>query len=117
MQNVHFIGRLMPYLVKLIGVHGASEEVILQLLKSKCMPMLLYGLECFALLKSDVKCIDFAVTRFLMKLFRTSHIDIINDCRSNFSFMLASEMIEIRKAKFEGKFNFICNSLRYYFGL
>jgi len=32
------------------------------------MQMLLYGLECFALLKSDVKSIDFAVTRFLMKL-------------------------------------------------
>jgi len=76
------------------------------------MPVLLYGLECFALLKSDVKSIDFAVTRSLMKLFRTSNIDVINDCRSNFSLMLPSEMIEIRKAKFEGKF-----SLRYYFGL
>jgi len=59
---------------------------------------------------------NFAVKRFLMKLFRTSNIDIINDCTSNFSFMLPSEMIEIRKAKFEGKFN-ICNSLRYHFGL
>jgi len=78
------------------------------------MPMLLYGLECFALLKSDVKSIDFAVTRFIMKLLRTSNIDIINNCRSNFSFMLPSEMIEIRKAKLEGKFN-ICNSLRYHF--
>jgi len=34
----------------------------------------------------------------------------INDCRSNFSFMLPSEMIEMRQAKLEGKFN-ICNSL------
>jgi len=59
----------------------ASEEVILQLVKSKCMPMLMYGLECFALLKSDVEYIDFAVTRFLMKLFRTSSIDIMNNCR------------------------------------
>lgn len=50
-----------------VGRH-ASEEVIPQLLKSKCMPMLLYGRECFALLKSDVKSIDFGVTRFLMKL-------------------------------------------------
>jgi len=74
--------------------------------------MLLYGLECLALLKSDVKSIDFDVTRFLMKLFRTSNVDIINDCRSNFSFMLPSKMIEIRKATFEGKFN-VCNSLRY----
>jgi len=48
--------------------------------------------------------------------FRTSSIDVINDCRTNFSFMLPSEMIEIRKAKFEIKFN-TCNSLRYYFGL
>jgi len=76
------------------------------------MPMLRYGLECFALLKSDVEYIYFAVTRFLMKLFRTSSIGIMNDCRSNFSFMLPSEMIEIRKAKFEGKFN-VCNSLRH----
>ena len=67
-------------------------------------------------LYADVKSIDFVVTRFLMKLFRTSNIDIINDCRSNFSFMLPSEMIEIRKAKFEGKVN-ICNSLRYHFVL
>ena len=44
------------------------------------------------------------------------HSTCINDCRSNFSFMLPSEMIEIRKAEFEGKVN-ICNSLRYYFGL
>jgi len=99
-----------------VGSLRASEEVILQLVKSKCMPMLLYGLECFALLKSDVKSIDFAVTRFLMKLFRTSNIDTINDCRSSFNFLLPSEMIEIRNAKIKGRFN-MCNSLRYYFGL
>ena len=51
-----------------------------------------------------------------MKLFRTSSIDVINDCRHNFSFLLSSEMIEIRKTKFESKFN-KCNSLMYYFGL
>ena len=50
-----------------VGRH-ASEEVTLQLVKSKCTSMLLYGLECFALLKSDINSIDFAVTRFLMKL-------------------------------------------------
>jgi len=38
------------------------------------------------------------------EIFRTSNIDIINDCGSNFSFMLRSKTIEIRKAKFEGKF-------------
>ena len=69
------------------------------------MPMLLYGLECFVLLKSDVKSINFAVTKFLMKLFRTFSIDVINDCRHNFSFLLPGELIEERKAKFESEFN------------
>ena len=78
--------------------------------------MLLYGLECFVLLKSGVESLDFAVTRFLMKLFSTSSIDVINDCRHNFSFLLPSEMIEVRKAKFESKFN-KCNSPMYYFSL
>jgi len=69
-----------------VGRH-ASEEVTLQLVKSKRMPMLLYGLECFASLKSDVNSVDFSVTRFLMKLIRTSNINIINDCRSNFDYL------------------------------
>ena len=64
----------------------------------------IYDLECFSLPKSDVKSLDFAVTRFLMKLFKTSSIDVINDCRHNFSFSLPSEMIEVRKAEFESKF-------------
>ena len=55
---------------------------------------------------------NFVIVRFLLKLFRTSSIDVINVCRTNFSFMLPSEMIEIRKAKFETKFN-TCNSLWY----
>jgi len=31
----------------------ASEEVILHLVKTKCLPILLYGLECYPLNKAD----------------------------------------------------------------
>ena len=55
---------------------NASEEVILELIRSKCIPILIYGLECFALSKSDLKSLDFAVNRFLMKLFRSNNIEI-----------------------------------------
>ena len=47
----------------------ASEEVVLQLLNSKCIPVLLYGLEACPLLKSDLSSVDFVIVRFLMKLF------------------------------------------------
>jgi len=56
---------------------NASEEVILELIRSKYIPILIYGLECFALTKSDLKSLDFAVNRFLMKLFRSNNTEII----------------------------------------
>jgi len=46
----------------------ASEEVTLQIMDSKCIPMLLYGLEACPLLKSDRSSLDFAIDRFFVKL-------------------------------------------------
>jgi len=53
-------------------------------IRSKCLSTLLYGLECYSLLKADLRSLDFVITRFLMKLFGSSNIDIINDCRLYF---------------------------------
>jgi len=53
-----------------------------------------YGLECFSLPKSDLKSLDFAVTRFLMKLSRTSDMEIIAECQHYFGFSLPSKLME-----------------------
>ena len=39
--------------------------------KNKYRPCLLYGLECYNLPKSALRSLDFAVARFLIKLFKT----------------------------------------------
>jgi len=50
----------------------ASEEVVnvfvIQLMSSKCMPILVYGLEACILNKSDIRSLDFVLNRFCMKL-------------------------------------------------
>jgi len=33
-------------------------------------------IDCFSVATADIKSLDFAVTRFLMKLFRTTNIDV-----------------------------------------
>ena len=43
----------------------ASEEVILQLIISKHIPVLLYGLEACPLVKSELLSLDFVINRFL----------------------------------------------------
>ena len=57
----------------------ASEEVILELVGSKCLPVLLYGLECYQLIKSELSSLDFVITRVLMTLFKSANVRLIND--------------------------------------
>jgi len=81
----------------------ASEEVIIQLIKSKCIPGLVYGLEVCPLTKSDLidlKSLDFPVNRFFMKLFKTSNIQMVNDCHLYFGFDLPSVIIVRQSQKF-----------------
>jgi len=84
-----------------LAVVIASEDVVIQLLKSKCIPILLYALEVYNLPKSDLQSLDFSVNRFFMKLFRTSDMSVVNYCQLMFHVDLPSVVIEKRMEKFE----------------
>jgi len=72
------------------------------------------GLECSSLRKADVKSLNFAVVRFLTKLFNSANTDVINDCRWYFEFELLSELLAKKRAKFERKFADHKNLHRYF---
>jgi len=82
------------------GRGRASEEVVLHLIKTKCLPVLLYGLEVFSLTKTDQRSLDFVVIRFLMKLLCTSNMVTINARLSYFDFTLPSELLLKRYEKY-----------------
>ena len=92
---------------------SASEEVHLQLIYSKCIPMLIYGSECCYLLKSDLSSIDFVVSRYLMKLFRSNNKEFIKNCLDSFGYKLPSVIVEERSQKFRTKYftkqNVLCS--------
>jgi len=75
----------------------ASEEVIIQLMYP-CSSI--YGLEVCPLTKSDLKSLDFPVNRFFTKLFKTSNIQMVNDCKIYFGFDLPSVIIVRQSKKF-----------------
>ena len=93
----------------------ASEEVLLQLVNSKCLPVLLYGTEACPLNKSDNNSLDLIMNRFLMKLFGTINRDIIATCRTYFSIQLPSVQIKSRTAKFVTKDRLAKNTFCYIF--
>ena len=84
---------------------SASEEVIIKLVTCKCLPILLYGTEACPLSKSDLHSFDFAINRFLMKLFKTNNILIVNECRYQFGIDLPSFLINARTSRFMTKIN------------
>ena len=83
----------------------AWEEVVLELVKCKCLPILIYDTEACGLSNTDKRSLDFAVTRFLMKQFRSNSKPLIDECMTYFNFKLPSELFELRCKYFLAKFH------------
>ena len=89
----------------------ASEEVVIKIVTSKCLPILLYGTEACSLIKSDLHSFDFVINRFFMKLFRTNNILIVKECRELFGNDLPSFSIASRTSRFLSKIEYSNNLL------
>jgi len=81
----------------------ASEEVTLQLIKSKCIPVLLYGLEACSLNRTKTQSLNFVINRLIIKLFKASDIYLVKQCQKQFDFTLPSVALERRRTKFMHK--------------
>ena len=82
----------------------ASEEVVLHLVKSKCMPLLLYGTEALQLKKAQIRSAEYAVVSCFMKLFKTKSKEIVSECMTFFNFQDFFTCCSRRKRKFLLKF-------------
>ena len=66
----------------------ASEETVLELIKTKYIPALMFGMEACPLKKRDINSLDFVVNRLFIKLLKTSDINIVRTCQHMFGFEL-----------------------------
>jgi len=77
-----------------------SEDVVVQLLKHKHLPILLYALEVCNLDRRTIQSLDFTLNSFLMKLIETSNLEIVRHCQSVFGCELPSVLLSERYGKF-----------------
>ena len=64
------------------------------------MLILLYGFKVLNLNKSQPNSLDFVSNRFIMKLFNTNNMQIIEFCCEQFNFIFLSRQIANRRDKF-----------------
>ena len=89
----------------------ASEEVIISLLRTKCLPILFYGIEACPLLKRTRHSFEFSVTRIFTKVFCTGSPSIVKECQRHFNFLPIESQITMRTASFLAKFTASLNSM------
>jgi len=73
---------------------------MVQLLKRKCLPIMLYGLDVCNLDKRSMQSLDFTMNRFFIKLFKISNMEIVNYCQTLFGRELPSILVKRRFQKF-----------------
>ena len=95
----------------------ASEEVLLNLIRTKCMPILLYATAACPLVSRNIQSLEFSVTRLFMKLLQTSLPEIVKDCQFNFNFLPVKYQLRIRTVYFLQKFIASLNGICFLFAL
>ena len=78
----------------------ASEEVVMHLIKAKCLPVLLYGLRVCPVNLSDMHSLEFTVKHILIKLFCVYYSVIIDSYMPSFRLATVSELVDKRKNSF-----------------
>ena len=93
----------------------ASPEVIVHLSTSKCMPVLLYGLDSCPTNATELRSLEQRVTMEFMKIFHTHSIDIASYCQYAFGFHSVREQLLRHNINFLAKLiqcqNSLCSSL------
>src|SRR6267154_2397108 len=77
-----------------------SIKVALSLFRSKCIPVLTYGLAVIPLSKADLQSLSFAYNNIFSKLFNTNNRDTIEKCQFFCGFWPLSVLVDYLKLSF-----------------
>ena len=83
----------------------ASEIVIMQLIRFKCLPILLYGSDVLTYKRSQISALDFCLIRFAMKIFPSTHRPFILESLHYIGLPLPNESIALRGQRFRNRLN------------
>ncbi len=92
---------------------SASEEVVVRLIFTKCVPILIYALDACPVSRAHQRTLDFITTRTFMRIFKTGSVDVVAECQRGLNCGSFTGCVFDRKRRFLGRFlesnNIICN--------
>jgi len=84
----HSRGKFYKSVNGILGVLGSnsSVDVVLALIRANCIPVLTYAIATLALTSNEVNHLTYAYNNIFCKLFKTTNIDVIEQCQYYCSF-------------------------------
>jgi len=81
-------------------------------IRTKCVPVLLYGVEFCSLNSSDIHSLQFTMNKILFKIYGALSKDSFNDICDNFGIGIVKNMVASRRDKFVKRYsvseNYLC---------
>jgi len=108
-----FMNKLFRIFNAIFGKIGriASENVVVQLIKSTCVPVLLYAVDACPINRTLERSLQFPLTRIMMKIVETNSKENINNCQLYFGLLPIADSIKKSKINFLNKISTTCNAL------
>jgi hypothetical protein len=96
----------------------SSEVVCVNLLKTYCLPLILYASEAIDPSSKDLRMLNKLIDRSIAKIFNTFDCDIIKDIRMNFALTCVRDTVIKRRENFAKRyrsknFSFLCVMQRF----
>ena len=89
----------------------ASLDVVVQLVKTKCLRVLCYGIELCPANKSDIRSLQYVVDNCFCKIFDIKLKETAEECMREFNMSTVNDVIDARMRKFLAKYSVSENSL------
>jgi len=89
----------------------AYPDVVVQLVKTKCLPVLCYGIEVYPANKSDIRSLQYVVNNCFRRIFDIKLKETVEECMREFNLSTVNDVIDARKRKFLAKYSVSENSL------
>jgi len=109
------------FLKSFISIFGkigrsASEEVLFELIKSKCIPILLYGTDVCPVNSADRHSLQFTINKIVYKIFGAMPKDLYIEISAHFGIESVENLITDRRNRFINRYgetdNYLSQMLR-----
>ena len=83
---------------------SASNEVVIHLLRSECIPVLPYGLDACPINAMGFKSLQHPIANIVITLFVTKSAEVVTECQQAFEFQPIHNQINCLKIKFLNRY-------------